>query len=647
MFSYYTVTWLTSYKYIKNTFPAILSCCKKKQGYDVIIIGGGHAGCEAALSCCSQGVSTLLFTLNLDKIAWQPCNPSVGGPAKSILVHEIDALGGWIGKITDRSYIHKKILNTSKGPAIWSLRAQTDKREYSEEMKKVLNETDNLTISEEMVSDIILTKEKKIKGVKTYFGGLFECKSVVITTGTFMKGVIWVGSKKFAAGRLGEMASFALSDSLKKLEFNINRLKTGTPPRIDSRYINFKVMEKQNSDIIENWFSFDSSEWNSRHTLSCYISHTTLETLSVIRNNLHLSPKYGGFMRSTGPRYCPSIEDKIVRFNQKKQHQVFLEPEGRNTNEVYIQGMSTGLPENLQKNIIKTIPGLEHSKIIRPAYSVDYDYILATQLDKTLMSDIPGLFFAGQICGTTGYEEAAAQGWIAGLNAGLYSSKNPLLSLRRESSFIGLLIDDLCTKKLKEPYRVLTSKSEHRLLLRGDNADFRLTPLGKRYGTISERKWTSFKHKYKNIQKEMIRIDNSSINKNLQQKLTFMENQLTTSRVKNCCILNLVDQPLSSYKTLENFRLHNFDLNVSERRQLEIEIKYAVYIERQEIQISILEEVLDTKIQRNLNFMKIFQISKEAREKLSKKRPSTLREACQLGGIGLSDIQALLVHVRV
>jgi len=353
MFNRCTVTWLKSNRHIKDISLATLNCCIKKQEYDVIIIGGGHAGCEAALSCCSQGVSTLLFTLNLDKIAWQPCNPSIGGPAKSILVHEIDALGGWMGKITDRSYIHKKILNTSKGPAVWSLRAQTDKREYSEEMKKVLNETSNLTISEEMVSDIILTKEEKIKGVKTFFGGLFECKSIVITTGTFMKGTIWVGSKKFAAGRIGEMASFALSDSLKKLKFDINRLKTGTPPRIDSRYINFKVMEKQNSDIMENWFSFDKSEWNSRHTLSCYISHTTLETLSVIRSNLHLSPKYGGFMRSTGPRYCPSIEDKVVRFDQKKEHQVFLEPEGKNTNEIYIQGMSTGLPENLQKKHYK------------------------------------------------------------------------------------------------------------------------------------------------------------------------------------------------------------------------------------------------------------------------------------------------------
>jgi tRNA uridine 5-carboxymethylaminomethyl modification enzyme len=613
--------------------------------YDVIVIGAGHAGCEAALSCCARGMSTLLLTLNLDKVAWQPCNPSIGGPAKSTLVHEVDALGGWIGKLTDRTYLHKRILNNSKGPAVWSLRAQTDKREYSEEMKKILDETDNLTIREGMAFDIILNDDKKIKGIKTYFGGLFECKAVIITTGTFLGGAIWVGSKKISAGRSGEMASFGLTESLKNLNFELGRLKTGTPPRIDSRFINFSSIEKQPSDVIENWFSFDNLEWNSRETLNCYISHTTTETLSIIRKNLHLSPKYGGFMKSTGPRYCPSIEDKIVRFNQKLEHQIFLEPEGRNINEIYIQGMSTGLPENLQNLLLKTIPGLENTKMVRPAYSVDYDYIIATQLDKNLMSNIPGLFFAGQVCGTTGYEEAAAQGWLAGLNAALYSDNKSMLSLSRDGSFIGTMIDDLCTKQLKEPYRVLTSRSEFRLLLRGDNADFRLTPLARKYNLISDRRWQIFKDKFKKIQEESLRINNTLIknNSNIKKILEIETNNVIK---KDLSFAKLLSRPQFSYEILEKFELHDSSLNMTEAKQLEIEIKYLSYIERQENQIKNIEKILDIKIEENLNFMKILQISKEGREKLTKKRPYNLREACLIGGISSSDIQTLLLYMK-
>lgn len=541
--------------------------------------------------------------------------------------------------------MHKRILNNSKGPAVWSLRAQTDKREYSEEMKKILDETEHLTIREGMVFDIVLTNDKKIEGIKTYFGGLIKCKAVIITTGTFLGGTIWIGSKKISAGRAGEMASFGLTDSLKNLNFKLGRLKTGTPPRVDSRSINVNLVEKQTSDFDENWFSFDNLEWNSRETMSCYITHTTAKTLSLIRKNLHLSPKYGGFMKSTGPRYCPSIEDKIVRFNQKLEHQIFLEPEGRTINEIYIQGMSTGLPENLQTLLLKTIPGLEKVKLVRPAYSVDYDYVVATQLNKNLMSIIPGLFFAGQVCGTTGYEEAAAQGFLAGLNAALYSNEKPMVSLSRDGSFIGTMIDDLCTKELREPYRVLTSRSEFRLLLRGDNADFRLTPLGRKYGVISDRRWAMFKEKFKKIQEESLRINNTLLKNNSEIKKV-LELEINNVIKKNLSFAKLLSRPQFTYKVLEKFRLNDSTLNENESKQLEIEIKYLNYIERQENQIKNIEKILDIKIEDNLNFMKIFQISKEGREKLTKIRPYSLRDACLIGGISSSDIQALLLYMK-
>lgn len=621
--------------------------CKmsKEKFYDIIVIGAGHAGIESALACSKRGAKTLLLTLNLDKIGWQPCNPSIGGPAKSTLVHEIDALGGGMGKIADRTFLHKRILNNSKGPAVWALRAQTDKQEYSEENKKMLDGFSDLTIQEGMVSDIIIDKDSKIKGVKTYFGGNIECKAVIVTTGTFLGGAIWIGSKKISAGRAGEMASFGLTKTLRKFDFKTSRLKTGTPPRIDSRLLNLDRIQKQESDYTENWFSFDSIEWNSRKVMNCYFTHTTAETLSIIRNNLHLSPKYGGFMKSTGPRYCPSLEDKIVRFSDKNEHQIFLEPEGRNLNEIYIQGLSTGLPENLQSQLIKTIPGLENTRMVRPAYSVDYDYVFASQLDKNLMSKIEGLFFAGQICGTTGYEEAGAQGLLAGLNASLFCENRPMVCLSREGSFMGNLIDDLCTKQLKEPYRVLTSRSEFRLLLRGDNADFRLTPIGKKYGLISERRWANFKKKVEKIEKESQRLNRTFLKAN-SRIINFLETNKQTPVKKESSLAKLIERPDFKYSNLNNLELHDPSLNLEEIQRIEIEIKYLNYIERQEIQIKNVEKIMNTKIKKNINFMKIPQISKEGREKLTKRRPEDLREASKIGGISASDIQTLFFFGR-
>jgi len=613
--------------------------------FDVVVIGGGHAGIESACACAKRGTSTLLITLNLDKIGWQPCNPSIGGPAKSTLVHEIDALGGEMGKIADRTFLHKRILNKSKGPAVWALRVQTDKKEYSEENKKMLDNFPNLTVQEGMVSDIFTDKNFKLKGIKTYFGGIIRCKAAIITTGTFLGGTIWIGSKKISAGRAGEMASFGLTQTLRKFEFKTSRLKTGTPPRIDSRYIDLKKIEKQKSDEDEAWFSFDSAEWNSRKIMDCFLTHTTPATFSLIRKNLHLSPKYGGFMKSTGPRYCPSIEDKIVRFSDKKEHQIFLEPEGRILNEIYIQGMSTGLPENLQIQLIKTIPGLENSKMVRPAYSVDYDYIFASQLDKNLMSKIEGLFFAGQICGTTGYEEAGAQGLLAGINASLFCEDQNMICLSREGSFIGNLIDDLCTKQLKEPYRVLTSRSEFRLLLRSDNADFRLTPLARKYGLISDRKWKKFKEKVEKIENESRRLNKTFIKVN-SKILKILESEIQYVVKKESSLAKLIGRPNFNYAQLNNLELQNSSLNYGEIQRLEIEIKYLNYIERQELQIKNVDKIMNTKIKKNINFMAISQLSKEGREKLTKRRPDDLREASKIGGISASDIQTLFLFAR-
>ena len=616
----------------------------ENKAYDVVVVGGGHSGFEAAMASCKRGASTLLLTLNLDKIGWQPCNPSIGGPAKSTLVHEVDALGGWMGKVADRSYLHKRLLNSSKGPAVWSLRAQTDKKEYSEEIKKVLDNSKNLNIQEGMVSDLFLGNNGEITGVGTYFGGYFKCKAVVLTTGTFLGGTIWVGSKKISAGRAGEMPSFGLTQFLKSSGISMGRLKTGTPPRIDSRTIDYKKIQKQESDMEERWFSFDKIEWNSRETLDCFITHTCSKTLSLIRKNLHLSPKYGGFMRSTGPRYCPSIEDKITRFSDKINHQIFLEPESRSINEIYVQGMSTGLPEQLQVKLLKTIPGLENTVMVRPAYSVDYDYLPALQLDKNLMSKINGLFFSGQVCGTTGYEEASAQGLLSGINASLYSEQNSMITLSREGSFLGTMIDDLCSKQLREPYRVLTSRSEYRLLLRADNADFRLTPIARRFGLITDREWLNFKKKIDNIETENKRIEKTvlktnSLLRNLIEKETFqiLKKETTLSQ--------LISRPHLNYKDLRSLGLANWGINFSEIQFIEIELKYKSYIRRQESIVFNILKMLDVEIEKNINFMKIDQLSKEGREKLTRKRPRDLREVCQMGGVSTSDIQTLIMLI--
>lgn len=610
--------------------------------YDVIVVGAGHAGCEAAVSCARLGAKVLLATLNVEHIALMPCNPAIGGPAKSTLVREIDALGGVMGEAADATYIQMKMLNSSKGPAVRALRAQSDKSLYIAYMRNIIESNENIYLRQACITDLI-AKDGIICGAVDEFGIEYKACSVIITTGTSLSGRIFVGLKSYSAGRLGEKAAIGLSDSLMKLGINIKKLKTGTPPRVDKRTIDYSKMTIQPGDDVLNFYSFKPDR-PVRPQYPCFLTRTNEETHNIIRANLDKSPMYKGLIHGIGPRYCPSIEDKVVRFSENPSHHIFIEPEGLNTYEVYIQGFSSSLPADVQVKMLRTLPGLEKAHVIKPAYAVEYDYVPAVQTTHSLMSKtVKGLFFAGQINGTSGYEEAAAQGLVAGINAMNYLNNSEMLELSRSSSYIGTLIDDLVTKDIDDPYRMLTSRSEYRLLLRQDNADARLTPTGHKLGLIDDVQFNIFKEKQASIEREITRLKEAKLS--ATEEVNSILAKYGEHIERGIKLADILKRPNITYNILQEADEATRQLNLPRDvyEQAEILIKYDGYLKRQEFQVEQAGKLEKYKIPENIDYMSMEHISSETKEKLNKIRPKTLAQAARIGGVKPADISVLMV----